>query len=388
MGSKRSAAVQSGNLISGTQRSNESNIFPEDSSVKPDSDYFTNIYQRYFMQRFAQKILVDRGIIHSESPFYKCHRSYINSILSVYRNPITRKAYYSAVDTCGNVKSCPVCAPRIMAVRSSEIRNAVHSWLTESPLNTCYLLTLTFSHSRDQKLDSLLISFSSAVQHFWRNGSVKRAFSGYGYRGRITSLEIQYSLRNGFHPHQHVLIFSQKGLYNVDALRKHWLSALESCGLNGVSDIALTLFEARSSEQYLTKISCEMAMGNLKQGRALGHYSPMQVLHEACCGESWAKNVFSEYFDSTRRIHSLYWSKHLKQYFGISDYDDFEIAEGSSNEALQLFCEFPSSYWRKLSLQFRAYLIACAGAGNFSDVKKVFSDISVPLWHKYTGGLF
>ena len=385
MRAKRSATVQSGNLISGTQRCNESNIFSKDSSVKPDSDYFTNIYQRYFMQRVAQQMLLEHRLIHCDSSYWKCHRKYLNSILSVYRNPDTQKAYYSAVETCGNVKSCPVCAPRIMAQRSTEIRHAVHSWLNESPDNTCYLLTLTFSHSVNDRLDSLLVAFSDAVQRFWRNGSVKRAFSGFGYRGRITSLEIQYSRINGFHPHQHVLIFCKKGFYNVDALKTHWITALDYSGLKGISDIALTLFEARSAEQYLTKISSEMAMGNLKQGRGSGHFSPMQVLSEACRGESWAESVFAEYYSSTRSIHSLYWSKYLKQYFGISDKNDFEISQSSDD--LHLFCDFPAHYWKKLSLLHRAYLIACAGSGNFSFAHKVFSDLGVPIWKKYSGDL-
>ena len=53
-----------------------------------------------------------------------------------------------------------------MSVRSSEIRSAVHSWLSELSDNTCYLLTLTFSHSIEDRLDSLLVAFSNAVQPF------------------------------------------------------------------------------------------------------------------------------------------------------------------------------------------------------------------------------
>ena len=387
MRAKRSASIASGNMIRGTQKGNESNIYPLDSFVKPDENYFTSVYLRYYMQREAQQFLYSKRVIHADSPFFKCHRRYFNSILSVFRNPLSHKAYYSSVETCGNVKCCPVCGPRIMSVRSSEIRSAVHSWLSESSDNTCYLLTLTFSHSIEDRLDSLLVAFSNAVQRFWRNGTIKRSFSGFGYRGRITSLEIQYSLKNGFHPHQHVLIFCQKGFFDVEKLRRHWVSSLEYCGLKGLSDIALTLFEARSADQYLTKISAEMAMGNLKEGRGTGHFSPMQVLHEASQGEFWARDVFADYFSATRRIHSLYWSKNLKTYFGIGDISDDEIADGSSETELERFCDFPADYWKQMSLQVRSFLIACAGAGDYCAAYSHLKSLGIPLWRSYTGDL-
>lgn len=387
MAYKKSAAVSSGNLISGTLKVSVGNISQDRINVKPDPDYFLNVYRRFFMQRISQDLLNSRKIIHPQTPYFTCHRSYINSIVSVYRNPESRRGYFQSVATCGNVKSCPVCSPRILGTRSTEIKNAVHKWLNLDSNNTCYLLTLTFSHSAGDRLESLLFAFSESVQRFWRNGSVKRAFCGHGYIGRITSLEVQYSLKHGFHPHQHVLIFCHRGFYNVDALQKHWLHALENSGLTGLSNIALDLIEARSAEDYLTKISSEMALGNLKQGRGTGHYSPLQVLAEVCQGESWAKDVWCEYFQATRGIHSLYWSKHLRGFFFLDDCSDSDIAAGSDLDSLDLFCEFPCEYYRHLSSQFKAHLLSYAACGNYQAASELFKTLGFPMWEKYTGNL-
>ena len=344
MAYNKSAAVSSGNLISGTLKVSVGNIASGQEKFNYDSEYFRNIYRRLVMQRISQDLLKLHRVILPNSPYFTCHRSYINSIVSVFRNPDSQRGYFQSVATCGNVKSCPVCSPRILGTRSSEIRHAVHEWLNRDPNNTCYLLTLTFSHTLADRLEWLLFAFSSAVQHFWRNGSIKRAFCGHGYIGRITSLEVQYSLKHGFHPHQHVLIFCHRGFYNVDALQKHWLHALENSGLTGLSNIALDLIEARSAEDYLTKISSEMALGNLKEGRGTGHYSPMQVLAEVCNGERWAEKVWCEYFLATRGIHSLYWSKHLRGFFNLNNCSDSDIAAGSDLDSLSSFCEFPCQY--------------------------------------------
>lgn len=381
---KRNALLLNGNGKQGTHKSDVENILPDTEHFKLQSEYF----QRFKLQRDSQDLLFDRGVIHDRSPYFNCHRKHFTSIISLMRNPNSNKAYYDGVVTCSNSKACPVCAPRIMGKRSAEIRDAVHKWLALAPENTCYLLTLTFAHSIGQSLEYLLKLFSAAVHMFWSNGSVKRLFHGNGYRGRITSLEIQYSLANGFHPHQHVLIFSRRSIFNLEKLRGYWLSALQSVGLSGISDIALDLIEARSAENYLTKISSEMALGNLKQGRGVGHFSPMQILSEVADGYSWAKDVFCEYFKCTRGIHSLYWSKHLKGFFGICEVSDDQIASGAADSNLQRFLDFPCDYFRRLSVDHKAALRKYAAFDEWDKACRLLDDLGVIYWKEYKESLF
>lgn len=376
---KRNALLLNGNGKQGTHESDGLNILPETEHFKLQSEYF----QRFKLQRDSQDLLYDRELIHDRSSYFNCHRKHFTSIVSLMRNPESQRAYYDGIVTCSNSKACPVCAPRIMGRRSAEIRDAVHKWLALSPENTCYLLTLTFAHSIGQSLEYLLKLFSAAVKVFWENSSVKRLFKGNGYRGRITSLEIQYSLANGFHPHQHILLFCRRSIFNLEKLRGYWLSALQSAGLFGLSNIALDLIEARSAENYLTKISSEMALGNLKQGRGNGHYSPMQVLHEASKGYVWAKDVWCDYFRCTRRIHSLYWSKYLKAFFGIGEVSDDQIANGSSDFNLKRFLDFPCDYFRRLSVDHKALLRKYAAFDEWDNACRLLDDLNIIYWKEY-----
>lgn len=376
---KRDVLLLNGNGKQGIHKSDVENILPKIEHFKLQLEYF----QRFKLQRDSQDLLFDRGLIHDRSPYFNCHRKHFTSIISLMRNPNSNKAYYDGIVTCSNSKACPVCAPRIMGKRSAEIRTAVHRWLNLAPENTCYLLTLTFAHKISDSLEYLLKLFSAAVQMFWSNGSVKRLFHGNGYRGRITSLEIQYSRHNGFHPHQHILFFARKSCFDIEKLRHYWLSALSSVGLSGISDIALDLIEARSAENYLTKISSEMALGNLKQGRGTGHFSPMQLLVEVGAGYSWAKDVWCEYFRCTRGIHSLYWSKYLKAFFGIGEVSDDQIANGAADSNLQRFLDFPCDYFRRLSVDHKAALRKYAAFNQWNEACTLLDELNIIYWKEY-----
>lgn len=389
MSTKKSAALSSGNLKRSTLKEVECNISPKSDSVKFDEAYLLRFYRRFYYHRFSQDLLKQKKVISVDSSYWKCHRFSIGSLMEIYRNSTEKTAYYQHVETCGNSRACPVCAPRVMGTRSAEIRSAVHSWLGECPLNTCYLLTLTFSHSVSDTLSDLICRFSAATQTFWRNGSVRRMLCSQGYFGRINSLEVQYSLRNGYHPHLHILIFSRHiHDIRVDALKQHWLAALACSRLHGSFEYALDLIEARSAEQYLTKISSEMSLGHWKEGRDTGHYSPFQVLQLASEKYDWASSVWCDYYQSMKGVHSLYWSKGLKKYFGISEKSDKDISDGGDLNDLDLFCAFPGYQYRLFSTQFRSLLIAYSAAGDFAAVRKLFSTVGVPVWRKYNGELF
>ncbi|MBE6365972.1 MAG: hypothetical protein E7053_09570 [Lentisphaerae bacterium] len=380
MNKKESALPHIGKLKQDTQQGNGVNIIHTPEDFKLHFEYF----QRFKLQHDSQNLLFDQGLIHDKSQYYNCHRNYFASIVSLMRNPDSNRAYYDGIVTCSNSKACPVCAPRIMGKRSAEIRTAVWRWLNLASENTCYMLTLTFAHKITDSLEYLLKLFSMAVQIFWANGSVKRLFNRNGYRGRITSLEIQYSRHNGFHPHQHILFFSRKSMFDIEKLRHFWLSALSSVGLSGLSDIALDLIEARSAENYLTKISSEMALGNLKQGRGINHYSPMQLLAEVGAGYVWAKDVWCEYFKATKGIHSLYWSKHLKAFFGINEVSDNQIASGVTDHNLQRFLDFPAYYFRRLSVDHKATLRKYAAFNQWDKASALLDELNIIHWKEYS----
>ena len=321
-----------------------------------DNAYFVNTLSRFMMLGAAQNEFRRRFPEAFHMRFSKCHAVSIADLVSIMRSPKARRAYYSQVETCGNAICCPVCAPRIMTVRAGEIRNAVHAWLGQGAENTCYMLTLTFSHSRADSLPDMMEHLKAALLRFWGERQLKKQINMSGCIGRITSTEITYGA-NGWHPHQHILLFCRKTQFNLEALRRLWLASLRASGLHGLSDIALDLIEARSVDAYLTKIGLEMALGNVKQGRGSGSFSPMQLLFEfAATGATWAADRFFELFFAVRKRHALCWSRGLKGYFGIGEISDAGIASGAAQPDLERFIAFAGAGYRRLSPALRAML--------------------------------
>lgn len=387
---KESALRSAGTDSQGSNQIDGVNLLRESNNVKSplakkskaelDRQYLVNTFTRFKLQHYAQNKLLERETIRVNSNFAKCHRATFGSITSLMRNPESSRAYYNGVVTCANAFLCPVCSPRIMGVRGGEIGKAVKQWLARDSRNTCYMLTFTFSHSISDSLSGLLSAFKNALVRFWATGSIKRLLVASGRVGRITATEIQYSRKNGWHPHQHVLLFCRVADFDQAKLVGFWLGALESSGLSGLSDIAFDLVEARSCETYLTKISSEMALGNLKQDRGSGHFSPMQLLAEAADGADWAADRFCELFRATRGIHSLCWSRGLKAYFGIGDVSDLAITEGAAQPELRKFMDIVAEGFRKLSTAEKALLRNYAAMNDYDRASALLSKLSIEFF--------
>ena len=381
---KKSALLPAVTDKQGKNQNDKTNIIAEQKFCKSKEqltrDYLVNTFTRFQLQHFAQNKLIERGVASFNSNYSKCHRVALGGFASLVRNPLTFRAYYNGVVTCANPLLCPVCAPRIMGKRSAEIKSAVHQWLNEDSQNTCYMLTFTFAHTADDNLSDLLQSFKSALVSFWKRGDINRILTVSGRVGRITSTEIQCSQKNGWHPHQHVLLFCQASDFNEKKLAGYWLNSLEASGLSGLSDIAFNMVEARSAELYLTKISSEMALGNLKQGRTSGHYSPMQLLDEARTGSEWAINRFCELYSSVKGLHSLYWSRGLKARFGIGEVSDSDITNGTAQPELVKFLDLIDEGFSRLSVAEKALLRNYAALGDYERASALLVRLNIEFY--------
>ena len=359
------------------EQGNQNNItLPQNpEKVKSESDFFqycANTYGRFLLQDIAQKIIAEIFPKLKKSNYCKCHKVTRSAVIDLKRNPETLRAYYNGICTCATPLLCPVCSPRIMGYRAAEIRKAVHLWLAEDENNTCYLITLTLRHSLKDNLVYLLEIFAKARKYFWGHRTVKKLFKQSDRAGRITATEINFSITNGWHPHQHILLFSKKTDFNIETLSNIWLDALASVGVSGIGNIAFKMFEARSADQYLTKISSEMVLGSLKEGRSKGHFSPFQLIAEAASGSAWAKERFVELFQVSRKIHPLVWSKGLKARFGIGEVSDQEISDNKADKSKLLkFLAILDDGFKKLTYLEKAALRNKAAAGDFNGAGEI-----------------
>ena len=340
--------------------------------------YFVNTLTRFDFQKIAQGVVGEYFPIFTKSSYCKCHKVSRASVVDLKRNPETKRAYYDGICTCATPLLCPVCSPRIMGRRSAEIRQAIHYWLSLDSDNTCYMITLTLQHSLSDSLSFLLDLFKSARKYFWGHRTVKSLLKQSDLVGRITSTEINFGIKNGWHPHQHILLFCRKTDFDIETLRNIWLAALHSVGLSGVGNIAFDLIEARSAESYLTKISSEMVLGALKEGRKSGSYSPFQLLAEVADGSSWARDRFAELYKSTRKLHSLVWSKGLKSFFGIVDVSDQEITDNKADKSnLVQFIGLLDDAFKKLTPLEKAMLRNKAAVGDYSGAGLILKNAGI-----------
>lgn len=348
---------------------------------KGKSEIFLENFSRFALHDEAQRLV--RQLVPEGNNFTKCYVCPRSSAVNVVRNPALNKAYFREVVTCSNSFLCPVCSPRIRSKRSKEIAFGVDKWLAASgtalerfrspdPEKTLYMITLTFRHSRSDKLSDMMPRFKKATQFFWGHRQVKKAFRSAGIQGRITAFEIMRG-SNGWHPHLHILVFCRQHYFDVPGFKRLWVDSLKRAGLSGLGQHALNFIEARNGAEYINKISLEIGLSNAKSGRD-GGLSPFQLLEKSLSGDRAAGKLFQELWLYMRESHThvLEWSKGLKAFFGISEVSDEQICSGLDEGFVSFAC-IASKLFVRCNRDDKCALLAFASVGDTSGFKRYLS---------------
>ena len=356
-------------------------LSPGSGKVKGKSEIFLKTFSKYALHDEAQRLV--RELFPQGNNFTKCTVCPRSASVNVVRNATLQRAYFRQVVTCSNSFLCPVCAPRIRSKRSKEIGLAVDKWLSRSgtalerflsnePDKTLYMVTLTFQHSKRDKLSDIMPRFKKATQWFWRHRMVRDSFRKAGIQGRITAFEITHGV-HGWHPHLHILVFCNVHYFDVPGFRRLWVDALNRAGLSGSAKCALNFIEARNGAEYINKISLEIGLSNAKEGRA-GGLSPFQLLEKSASGDRASGKLFQELFLYMRdsRTHSLEWSKGLKAFFGVSEVSDEEICAGLDEGFVSFAC-IASGLYCRCTTEDKAALLAFASMGDTASFKRYLS---------------
>ncbi len=277
-------------------------------------------------------------------------------LVQVRRSDQSGKTYYSGLMACGSVWCCPVCAPKIQAVRALEVRTAIDNWTAQG--GSVVLLTQTVRHTRQDVLEPLLDRFTLALRKFKGCKGYTNARQRYGIEGSIRALEITDGA-NGWHPHAHTILFLQTPpppLHLHADLFRLWESAARRAGFEGqLSPDAFDVQDASKVKNYVTKMGTEyqwnaeheLVKAHSKTG-SVSSMTPFDMLRAYLDnpGDGRLLARFAEYALNFHGKRQLVWSDGLKKrLLGTDGLTDEQIAE-SIGELDPVLAEIAYPDWK------------------------------------------
>ncbi len=274
--------------------------------------------------------------------------------VQVRRSQASSKTYFAGLMACGLVWCCPVCAPKIQAVRAAEVRAAIEAWQGD-----VVLVTQTVPHSRRDVLEPLLRGFTEALRHFKGTRGYRTAQKRFGIAGSIRALEVTDGA-NGWHPHAHTILFlnglsvSRKSLR--DELFRLWESAARRAGFEGeLSPKAFDVQDAKHVKTYVTKMGAEYEWGpehelvraHSKSGRG-SSFTPFDLLRAYLAQPDDGRLLarFAEYSACFHGKRQLVWSDGLKKrLLGTDGLTDQQVAD-SIGEADPVLAHILLAEWK------------------------------------------
>lgn len=318
--------------------------------------------QRFELLRVASSTLHEKGLHWKEQhATVWCHRG--SNAGEGERLPVLRRgdstgARVQGVITCGLGWTCPVCAAAIAEARRQEMSLAVSRHCAAG--GGVYLLTLTLPHQADQPIHQLLEQLQDARKKLQNCRKWKDTWEQAGRLGSVAGLEVTVGW-NGWHPHVHMLVFSDRGGLHegppnedgdlasraIDTLKLEWVRILSKIGAicqAQASDVYKHGLNVRGGEkaaEYIAKygddhwgLSREMAATYAKIGvrgtqAGFQHFTPFQLLaiaEEQGPYSTQARAMFREFAEAFKGRRMLTWSPGLKKHFNIAELDDQDIA--------------------------------------------------------------
>lgn len=240
------------------------------------------------------------------------------------------------VQSCGSIWACPVCAAKIEARRTDELREAIEAHVRrgdDREGGDVLFLTLTMRHEAGQSLAELWDGLSSAWQAAMGGyRAARKARDDAGVRGWIRRVEATHG-RNGWHLHVHALVFVGRELsaetlaHFEDKVFDAWRARLRKVGLapplrrygiklarvaTGGVDERAGVVGAYMAKGYFESAAAEVGASSGKRGR-FGSRVPFEVLADAVDGGSKRDlALWREWERASCDRRSLTWSRGLR----------------------------------------------------------------------------
>lgn len=262
------------------------------------------------------------------------------------------RAFYAGLQVCGSVWVCPVCAAKIAERRRAELVAAT-SWAKAEGLGVS-LVTLTVPHGLGDDLADMLEKMRCAYDRLSGTRAGKAAKKTLRTVGTVRAWEVTDG-PNGFHPHFHVLWFSEVQIspaFAESLIASLWQDACVFAGLPRPSDAhGCRVDSGREAAAYVSKwgLEDEMTKGHVKRSKSTSGVSMWDLLRNVQadgCRRSAARfRVFAEAFKGKRQ---LVWSHGLRARFGMAkELSDMAEAVREVDQAFAL-AELDQEQWASI----------------------------------------
>ena len=266
-----------------------------------------------------------------------------NGVVKLKGHHETGSSFFTGVQRCGYAQFCPVCGAKIAHGRAAEIAEGV-----EFALRNGYgvmHLTLTVSHGRHNTLSEMRDLLPRAWAFVTSGRGWTRLKKEYGLCGFIRAWDDTWGEENGWHPHFHNLLFTEKPLTarQLDELHSlifaRWESFVASQGYEKPAPEWTRLDRITSQKgigRYLNKLSLNIGneltrtdLKKAKEGSRLNHWQILKGV--ALTGEADLYDLWMEWEEVMGGVQLVRWSNGLKARFGITERTDKEIAEAEES---------------------------------------------------------
>lgn len=244
------------------------------------------------------------------------------------------KAHFSGLMQCGSIWNCPICAAKVSEKRRQELKLGLELAKNHSYSMKAHLVTLTVRHYQGDNLRSLRLNLRKAMSKMSSGrDAISQQLAGF-YYGFIRCLEVTHGKENGFHPHYHIIVFTDKSIESTflcELYTNLWIKSCVASGLPAPDRIhGCTVKDGSFADEYISKwgLEDEMTKANTKVCTNKKGVTPFGLLKIILDDEkdeyynvTRASLLFKLYVKAFKGARQLYWSNGLKKLLGLNDID-------------------------------------------------------------------
>ena len=331
---------------------------------------------RYFLQSVIAEIL----------PTYRvawCHHHVLpgREFVDIYYSAERKRASYGGLMVCGMRWVCPVCAAKITEKRRREVSSGLENWQGGS-----FMIAYTLQHTRENKLTDLRVILNDSFRKMQQSRSWRNLKAVYGVVGQISSQEITWG-ENGWHPHKHALMLTERKVFQDDLLEIEEIISYEfrqQIWKNGGYShpeygVKLSIGDTKQMGDYVGKGEWgtpeELTKSGFKHGRK-DNLSPFELALWASSGDAYPIYLFREYAESMKGVKQLVYSRGLRSRLNMEiEKDDVELSQDHNEESL-LLAQIGRDIWQAVCKKgLRSDLLEVSSSGSVEKIGQFLLDV-------------